>query len=166
MSTCQDTINDKKKKPPTWCNTLKANYCATAQNTAKICHANGYAPGTPVPEEVNDESCWCCCSCFAYYTQIAVSQAANKTFSYKMIQDIALNEMKKFTVDYPSSAYINEGKEILVGTNQYPNKNDQMKHDLELFPFVKIKSRKTLITPIIEKRLAQNSEQERLTAEI
>jgi methylmalonyl-CoA mutase len=57
------------------------------------------------------------------------------------------------------------GKEILLGTNKYPNKNDKMKHDLELFPFVKIKPRKTLITPIIEKRLAEKMEQERLETE-
>jgi methylmalonyl-CoA mutase len=40
-----------------------------------------------------------------------------------------------------------------------------MKHDLELFPFVKVKPRKTLISPIIEKRLAEKSEQERLETE-
>jgi methylmalonyl-CoA mutase len=57
------------------------------------------------------------------------------------------------------------GKEILLGTNKYPNKEDKMKHDLELFPFVKIKPRKTLITPIIEKRLAEKIEQERLASE-
>lgn len=57
------------------------------------------------------------------------------------------------------------GKEILLGTNKYPNKNDQMAHDLELFPFVKNKPRKTLITPIIEKRLAEKMEQERLEQE-
>jgi methylmalonyl-CoA mutase len=57
------------------------------------------------------------------------------------------------------------GKEILLGTNKYPNKDDKMKHDLELFPFVKIKPRKTLITPIIEKRLAEKVEQERLDLE-
>ena len=57
------------------------------------------------------------------------------------------------------------GKEILLGTNKYPNKNDRMKHDLELFPFVKNKPRKTLITPIIEKRLAEKTEQERLETE-
>ncbi len=57
------------------------------------------------------------------------------------------------------------GKEILLGTNKYPNKNDKMKHDLELFPFVKVKPRKTLITPIIEKRLAEKVEQERLLSE-
>ena len=57
------------------------------------------------------------------------------------------------------------GKEILLGTNKYPNKKDRMKDDLELFPFVKIKPRKTLITPIIEKRLAEKLEQERLKEE-
>ncbi|WP_130736472.1 methylmalonyl-CoA mutase subunit beta [Flavobacterium sp. J27] len=57
------------------------------------------------------------------------------------------------------------GKEILLGTNKYPNKNDRMKDDLELFPFVKTYSRKTLITPIIEKRLAEKLEQERLAQE-
>ncbi|WP_158728686.1 MULTISPECIES: methylmalonyl-CoA mutase subunit beta [unclassified Flavobacterium] len=57
------------------------------------------------------------------------------------------------------------GKEILLGTNKHPNKQDKMKHDLELFPFVKVKPRKTLITPIIEKRLAEKIEQERLELE-
>ena len=59
----------------------------------------------------------------------------------------------------------NSGKEILLGTNKYPNPNDKMKHDLELFPFVKTKDRKTLIIPIIEKRLAEKVEQERLAIE-
>lgn len=57
------------------------------------------------------------------------------------------------------------GKEILLGTNKYPNKNDKMKNDLELYPFVKQNPRKTLIVPIIEKRLAEKLEQERLAQE-
>lgn len=56
-------------------------------------------------------------------------------------------------------------KEVLLGTNKYPNKEDKMKHDLELFPFVKVNPRKTLITPIIEKRLAEKMEQERVGKE-
>ena len=40
-----------------------------------------------------------------------------------------------------------------------------MKHDLELYPFVKQNPRKTLIVPIIEKRLAEKLEQERLSQE-
>jgi methylmalonyl-CoA mutase len=54
---------------------------------------------------------------------------------------------------------------ILVGTNKYPNKNDQMKNELELFPFVKQNNKKTIISPIIEKRLAEKMEQERLKLE-
>lgn len=57
------------------------------------------------------------------------------------------------------------GKEILLGTNKYPNKEDHMKQDLELFPFVKQNPRKTLVTPIIERRLAEKMEQERLALE-
>jgi methylmalonyl-CoA mutase len=40
-----------------------------------------------------------------------------------------------------------------------------MKNDLELYPFVKQNTRKTLIVPIIEKRLAEKIEQERLSQE-
>lgn len=57
------------------------------------------------------------------------------------------------------------GKEVLLGTNKYPNKDDRMSHDLELFPFVKTKPRKTLLSPIIEKRLSEKVEQERLLTE-
>lgn len=57
------------------------------------------------------------------------------------------------------------GALILLGTNKHPNSNDKMKDDLELYPFVKIKPRKTLIQPIIAKRLADKLEQERLKKE-
>ncbi|RZJ54556.1 MAG: methylmalonyl-CoA mutase [Flavobacterium sp.] len=73
----------------------------------------------------------------------------------KKIQESANKEQELF----------DSKKEVLLGTNKYPNKEDKMKHDLELFPFVKIKPRKTLITPIIEKRLAEKIEQERLELE-
>nr|WP_315188150.1 methylmalonyl-CoA mutase subunit beta [uncultured Flavobacterium sp.] len=73
----------------------------------------------------------------------------------KKIQESATKEQELFDAQ----------KEVLLGTNKYPNPEDKMKHDLELFPFVKIKPRKTLITPIIEKRLAEKLEQERLESE-
>jgi len=73
----------------------------------------------------------------------------------KKIQESAVKEQELF----------DSKKEVLLGTNKYPNKEDRMKQDLELFPFIKIKPRKTLITPIIEKRLAEKLEQERLELE-
>ncbi|TDD98798.1 methylmalonyl-CoA mutase subunit beta [Flavobacterium cellulosilyticum] len=62
-------------------------------------------------------------------------------------------------------ALFDSGKEILLGTNKYPNKKDKIKSNLELFPFLKTKPRKTLITPIIEKRLSEKREQERIKEE-
>jgi methylmalonyl-CoA mutase len=54
----------------------------------------------------------------------------------------------------------------LLGTNKHPNPNDRMKDEIELYPFVKVKPRKTIIAPIIPRRLAEKSEQERLTKEV
>jgi len=57
------------------------------------------------------------------------------------------------------------GELKLLGTNYHPNKNDRMKEELQLFPFVKHNPVKTLIAPIIEKRLAEKVEQERISNE-
>lgn len=83
-----------------------------------------------------------------------VTQLMEGTIQRK-IQESAAKEQELF----------DEGKEVLLGTNKYPNKNDRMSHDLELYPFVKMNQRKTLISPIIEKRLAEKTEQERLESE-
>lgn len=83
-----------------------------------------------------------------------ITQLVEGTIQRK-IQESATKEQELF----------DSGKEILLGTNKYPNKNDRMGHDLELFPFVKTKPRKTLVSPIIEKRLAEKMEQERLETE-
>ena len=56
-------------------------------------------------------------------------------------------------------------QEIILGGNQYINPEECMQNQLELYPFVKQNPRKTLIAPIIERRLAENKEQHRLTAE-
>ncbi|WP_264521643.1 methylmalonyl-CoA mutase subunit beta [Flavobacterium sp. N1994] len=83
-----------------------------------------------------------------------ISQLIEGTIQ-KKISESATKEQELF----------DSGKEVLLGTNKYPNKNDKMKHDLELYPFIKQNPRKTLITPIIEKRLAEKLEQERLNSE-
>jgi len=83
-----------------------------------------------------------------------ISQLIEGTIQRK-INEAATKEQELF----------NSGKEVLLGTNKYPNAQDKMSHDLELYPFVKQNPRKTLITPIIEKRLAEALEQERLASE-
>ncbi len=59
----------------------------------------------------------------------------------------------------------NDQEEILLGTNKYPNANDQMKTQIEISPFLEINKRKTLIEPILSKRLAEQIEKERLKNE-
>ncbi|WP_423819229.1 methylmalonyl-CoA mutase subunit beta [Salinimicrobium sp. TIG7-5_MAKvit] len=73
----------------------------------------------------------------------------------KKISESAANEQQAF----------DEEKLVLVGTNKYPNLQDRMKNELELYPFVKQKPRKTLLQPVIEKRLSEKTEQERLQKE-
>lgn len=73
----------------------------------------------------------------------------------KKIAESAEKEQKAFDT----------GELVLTGTNKYQNPEDKMKEDLELFPFLKRNPRKTLIVPILEKRLAENLEQQRLETE-
>ena len=58
-----------------------------------------------------------------------------------------------------------EGKLVLLGSNKHPNPDDKMKNELEIFPFLKHRNEKTLIEPIVEKRLAETYEQNRLKTE-
>lgn len=112
----------------------------------------------------------------AYYIETITEQLAEKAL--ELFKDIEKNgglitQLIEGTIQrkIAESAekeqnLFDQGKEVLLGTNKYPNKEDRMKHDLELFPFVKQNPRKTLITPIIEKRLAEKLEQERLNSEV
>ncbi|MFT5251234.1 MAG: methylmalonyl-CoA mutase [Flavobacteriales bacterium] len=111
----------------------------------------------------------------SYYIENLTNQLAEKALALfktieenggylKQLNDGTIKRKIQESADTEQKLF-DSGKEILLGTNKYPNKNDRMKHDLELFPFVKVKPRKTLISPIIEKRLAEKSEQDRLETE-
>ena len=111
----------------------------------------------------------------SYYIETVTKQLADKALLlFKEIEEnggflVKLGEgiiQRKITESAEKEQELfDSGKEVLLGTNKYPNKNDKMAADLELFPFVKNHPRKTLITPIIERRLAEKIEQERLELE-
>ena len=73
----------------------------------------------------------------------------------KKINENALKEEDNF----------NNKNIVLLGTNLQPNKNDKMKNDLELYPFIKQRNIRTLIPPINRKRLSETLEKERLAQE-
>lgn len=111
----------------------------------------------------------------SYYIESLTQQLAEKALV--LFKDIETNggflkQLKDHTIQrkiMESAAkeqhLFDTGKEILVGTNAYLNVADKMKDTMELYPFVKIKQRKTLIEPIIERRLAEDVEKERLKGE-
>ncbi|MGF1560538.1 MAG: methylmalonyl-CoA mutase subunit beta [Flavobacteriaceae bacterium] len=111
----------------------------------------------------------------AFYLETLTRQLAEKALQlFKEIEKAGgfLKQLKDHTIQkkikesaQKEQERFDSGKEILVGTNKYENRTDKMKDDLELYPFVKTKGRKTLLEPIIEKRLAEAMEQKRLDNE-
>lgn len=111
----------------------------------------------------------------SYYIESLTNQLAEKALSLfkdieanggflKQLNEGIIKRKIQENADKEQELF-DSGKEILLGTNKHPNKKDRMKDDLELYPFIKIKPRKTLITPLIEKRLSEKLEQERLKEE-
>ena len=110
-----------------------------------------------------------------YYIETLTKQLAEKAL--KLFKDIEahggfLSQLKEGIIQrkIKESAkkeqdQFDSGELVLVGSNKHPNSEDRMKDNLELYPFVKTNPRKTLIEPIIERRLAEKLEQDRLNNE-
>ena len=110
-----------------------------------------------------------------YYIDELTTQFTEK--SLKLLKEIEqsgglLEQLKQGTIQRKikesankEQALFNEGKLILLGANKQPNKAETVKNNLELYPFVKHNPVKTIIAPIIESRLAEKLEKERLENE-
>lgn len=111
----------------------------------------------------------------SYYIETLTAQLADKALElFKSIETSGgfLSQLKEGLIQKKikenaskEQELFDSGKEILLGTNKHPNPDDRMKHELELYPFVKKNPIKTLIAPIIGKRLAEDIEQKRLQDE-
>ena len=111
----------------------------------------------------------------AYFIEILTEQLAQRALDlFKQMETSGgfLNELKKGIPQKKikesatkEQQLFDSGELVLLGTNTYQNLGDKMKDNLELFPFLKQDKRKTLIEPILEKRLSEALEQERLNNE-
>jgi len=111
----------------------------------------------------------------AYYIESLTEQLSEKALQiFKTIEANGgfLQQLKEGTIQRKikesaakEQADFDSGKLTLLGTNKHPNSADKMKNELEISPFLKIKKRKTLIEPIIEKRLSEKLEINRLEKE-
>ena len=111
----------------------------------------------------------------SYYVEEITSQLAEKALEiFKSIEKAGgwITALKEGTIQRKIKesadkelAQFNDAEKTLVGTNKYQNPEDKMKADLEKSPFLQKNERKTLLKPIIQKRLAEKSEQQRLETE-
>ncbi|MFK7782390.1 methylmalonyl-CoA mutase subunit beta [Psychroserpens sp.] len=111
----------------------------------------------------------------SYYIESLTTQLSEKALElFKDIEanDGLLNQLKEGTIQRKikeSAAKeleeFNKGKLVLLGTNKHPNKEDKMQHELEIYPFLKTNPIKTLIEPILEKRISNNLDINRLEKE-
>ena len=111
----------------------------------------------------------------AYYIESLTQQLARKALElFKQLEASGgfLGELKKGAIQKKikesatkEQEQFDSGELVLLGTNKYQNPEDKMKDNLELFPFLKTSKRTTLIEPILEKRLSESLEQNRLKDE-
>lgn len=111
----------------------------------------------------------------AYYIEAITIELAEKAL--KLFKEIEasggfLKQLKQGTIQRKISenaqkeqAQFNTNELILVGTNKYPNKNEKLKPALIKSISKKRKGKKTLIIPILPKRLAEEFEQKTLKNE-
>ncbi len=110
-----------------------------------------------------------------YYIESLTKQLAEKALEiFKEIEKGGgfLKELKAGTIQRKikesaeaEQKTFDEQKLVLIGTNKFENPQDNMEGELELFPFLKKKRRKTLLEPILEKRLSEDYEKCRLEEE-
>ncbi|TNJ46105.1 methylmalonyl-CoA mutase subunit beta [Tamlana fucoidanivorans] len=112
----------------------------------------------------------------AYYIESITNQLAEKALElFKDIENQGgfLKQLKYGVIQrkikesaHKEQQLFNHGEKTLIGSNKYINSKNHMKNELELYPFVKTNPRKTLIQPIIAKRLSEQLEQNRLKNEL
>ena len=111
----------------------------------------------------------------SYYIEQLTSQLGEKALElFKNIEANGgfLNQLKEGTIQrkikesaQKEQTAFNNGEITLLGTNKHPNQADKMKDALEKQPFLKIEKRKTMVEPIIEKRISEKLEIKRLNEE-
>ena len=111
----------------------------------------------------------------SYYIESITTQLAEKALTiFKDIEKAGgfLKQLKEGVIQRKITEIANKEQQkfdsnelILLGTNKQPNTDDKMKSDIEFYPFLKIKPIKTLVSPILKKRLAEAYEKQRLENE-
>ena len=111
----------------------------------------------------------------AYYIENLTEQFAEKALAIfkdiengggflKQLKDSVIQKKIKESAEKEQEKFDN-GELVLIGTNKYQNTADKMQQEIQLYPFLKKNPRKTLIEPILERRLSEKLEEQRLETE-
>ncbi|WP_347173932.1 methylmalonyl-CoA mutase subunit beta [Polaribacter uvawellassae] len=111
----------------------------------------------------------------SYYIESITNKLAEKTLQiFKDIEKSGgfLKQLKQGVIQRKITESANKEQEkfdkkeiVLIGTNKQANKNDSMKNEIEIYPFIKIKPIKTLLSPVIKRRLSEAIEKSRIDSE-
>lgn len=112
----------------------------------------------------------------SYYIESIEKQLAEKALNlFKEIEKKGgfLKQLKKGIIQKKitesankEQIQFNNRQLILLGTNELPNLNERMRDELEIYPFLKSNNSKTLLQPILQKRISEEYEKERLKKEL
>tara|TARA_B110000003_G_scaffold178452_1_gene177871 strand:+ start:9102 stop:10472 length:1371 start_codon:yes stop_codon:yes gene_type:complete len=110
-----------------------------------------------------------------YYIESLTNSLAQKALNlFKLIEKEGgyLKLLKKGVIQQKIKSHAkkeqlayDDRREILLGTNFHENFDEKMKNEMELYPFTKHQVRKTILEPIIPKRIAEKIEINRLKHE-
>ena len=82
----------------------------------------------------------------------------------KQLEEGVIQQMIRENAEKEQQHFDN-GDLFLIGTNKFQNPEDQMEKELDLDPFQRSVPGVTVVEPILENRLSEKSEQERLSRE-
>lgn len=135
---------------------ISRNQLLILQQESELANAQNFADGAYYIEAITQQ--------LAHNALIIFKSIEKGGGFLKQLSEGIIQRKIKESAD-KEQAKFDSGEIVLLGTNKIQNENDKMSNDLELFPFFKPREEKTLILPIIQKRLAEKLEQERLNNE-
>ena len=150
---CYDSVYHKSNE---FGERIARNQLLILQKEAYLSDSQKFANGSYYIESIEKQ--------LAEKALIIFKQLENKGGFLKQLK-IGLIQKKIAESAQQQQNQFDQNQLILLGSNKLPNKNDRMKDELELYPFLKHTHSKTLIRPILLKRLSENYEMERLRME-
>ncbi|TVZ55752.1 heterodimeric methylmalonyl-CoA mutase small subunit [Lutibacter sp. Hel_I_33_5] len=135
---------------------ISRNQLLILQQESELSESQNYADGSYYIEAITQQLAD---KALQIFKQIEKSGGFLKLLKKRIIQNKILESANK------EQELFNSKNLYLLGTNILLDKKNRMSDSLDIYPFLKLNRKKTLISPILTKRLSEESEQIRLKNE-